>query len=269
MADPTADWSAVDDHEDVDRFTDYLATLTGAEAVRGYKRRSHRLLDLRAGDRVLDVGCGRGDDALMLAEAVGPGGEVVGVDNSETMVEQARERAAEVPAAFAVEDALDLPFADDDFDAARADRVLQHLDAPDEALAELRRVTRPGGRVGVSDPDWVTAIVDTDTGHTDRFLSVEYACPRAPTRGRQLYRLATDGGLVDVDVDTWTLTSTDLAFIEEVGGLAAWTESMVAAGEVTEAEVEEWYEGLGAADERGSFFSSITGFTVVGTVPGE
>lgn len=269
-SDPSGDWSAVDDHEDVDQFTDYLETLTGADAVRAYKRRSHRLLEPTAGDRILDVGCGRGDDALMLAEAVGPGGEVVGVDNSETMVENARERGADVPAVrFAVEDALDLPFADDDFDAARADRVLQHLESPDEALSELRRVTRPGGRVGVSDPDWATAIVDTNTGHTEAFLSLEHACPRHPTTGRQLHRLATGAGLVDVDVDTWTLTSTDLAFIEEAGGLEAWTDAMVAAGEATEAEVEAWFDGLRRADERGSFFSSITGFTVVGRVPGE
>lgn len=140
------EWDDIDTSKHAEQFTEFLETVTGAEAIQAYKRRSHRLLRPADGDRILDVGCGTGDDVLMLAERVGSDGEVVGIDNSETMVETAREQGRDVPMArFEIDDARDLSFADDSFDAARADRVLQHLEAPAEALAELRRVTRPWG----------------------------------------------------------------------------------------------------------------------------
>jgi ubiquinone/menaquinone biosynthesis C-methylase UbiE len=145
--------------------------------------------------------------------------------------------------------------------------VLQHLEAPAEAIAELRRVTRPGGCVGMSDPDWRTALLDTPTGYSERFLSLDYAAPRTPTMGRQLQRLARAAGLVEVDIETWTLLSTEFAFLNQAGELAAWTDAMQAAGDVTAAAVDDWFEGLRRADEAGELFGSITGFTVVGTVP--
>lgn len=263
----SADWSDVDARDDPEQFTDYLETVTGAKAVQAYKRRSHQLLRPSRGDRILDVGCGTGQDVLMLAELVGPDGEVVGVDNSETMVETARQQGNDVPTVrFAVEDALDLPFADSHFDAARVDRILQHLEAPAEAIMELQRVTKPCGRIGLSDSDWETMILAAPGGYSEAFLSMDYATPRTPTMGRHLYRYAREAGLTEIDVDTWTPVSTDLAFIRQAGELDTWTDAMRAAGEVTESEVEQWYQGLEQADERGMLFGSLTGFTVAGTV---
>lgn len=121
----------------------------------------------------------------MHAELVGSDGKVVGVDVSETTVEAARERGNEVSTVqFAVDDAHDLSFPDESSDAARADRVLQHLASPAEAPSELRRVTRPGGCVGISDLDWATAIIDTPGGYSERFLSLEFASLRTPNMGR-------------------------------------------------------------------------------------
>lgn len=211
---------------------------------------------------------GTGEDVLMLAEFVSPEGEVVGVDTSKKMVETAREQGNDMPAVgFTVDGAHDLSFADDSFDAARVDRVLQHLDAPAEALAELRRVTRPGGRVGISDPDWETNILDAPGGYSEQFLSLEHAGTRHPTMGRQLYRLAREAGLDDIDIDTWTSISTDLAFLKEVEELEAWTDAMQATGEVTATEVTEWFEGLRRADKRGVLFGSITGSLSPGQYP--
>lgn len=84
-----------------------------------------------------------------------------------------------------------------------------------------------------------------------------------------MQRLAKDAGLVDIAIDTWTLTSRDFGFLNEAGELDAWTDATLAAGEVTMSGVEEWFEGLRQADQRGELFGSIKGFTVVGTVPEE
>lgn len=266
--DQARDWGDIDEEDDPEVFAEYLETVTGTEAVLEYKRRSHRLLHPQPGDRILDVGCGTGQDVLMLAELVGPEGSVVGIDNSEAMVETARQQAGDVPTvSFDVDDAVDLSFPDDHFDAARMDRVLQHLDEPMQAVRELRRVTRPGGRVGITDSDWETATLDTPTGHTDAFLQIEHASPRHPRTGRRLYRFAREAGLTGLDIDPWTGVSTELDFIAEAIDLDGWTATMEANGVASSQEIEAWRSGLREADERDQLFGSLTGFTVVGTVP--
>lgn len=189
MSDPdgTRDWTDIDADADPEEFVMAMQSVADIGPVERYKRRSHQLLRPEAGDRILDVGCGPGHDVRMLVELVGEGGEVVGVDNSQSMIETARaEATGQARVRFEVDDALDLSFEDDSFDAARADRVLQHLESPTTAIDELRRVTRPGGWIGVSDSDFETIFIDTPSGHTERFLSVEHAPNRNPTMGRQL-----------------------------------------------------------------------------------
>ncbi len=105
------------------------------------------LLALRGGERVLDVGCGAG----ALAYAVAPvAREVVAVDSDASMVEVAR---ANAPANVRVElaDGERLPFDDGEFDVAATLRTLHHTLHPGRLVAELVRVTKPGGIVFVVD----------------------------------------------------------------------------------------------------------------------
>jgi ubiquinone/menaquinone biosynthesis C-methylase UbiE len=87
----------VDRTVDPSEFVSCLDAVTAHEAVRASKRQTFALMNVRAGHAVLDVGCGAGDDLRSLAELVGPTGRVVGVDNSETMLHQARERTHGLP----------------------------------------------------------------------------------------------------------------------------------------------------------------------------
>lgn len=270
MSDPNQprDWTDIDADADPDEFVMAMQSVADIGPVERYKRQSHQLLRPEPGDRILDVGCGPGHDALLLAELVGEDGEVVGVDNSQSMIETARKEAADQAAIrFEVGDALDLSFDDDSFDSARADRVLQHLESPTTAIEELRRVTRPGGWVGVSDTDWETIFIDTPSGHTERFLSVEYAPNRNPTIGRQLLRLARDAGLRDVEVHPMVAHDTDYALLKQAVLLDDWTDAMIDADEVTVEEVEEWIAGVKAADESDRLFAGATVYTVAGQVP--
>lgn len=104
------------------------------------------------GGAALDVCCGTGDLALLMAGQVGPGGRVVGVDFSRPMLELARRKAARWQArGFSVEfvagDALDLPFPDASFDCAAVGFALRNVSDIPRCLAEMARVVRPGGRV--------------------------------------------------------------------------------------------------------------------------
>jgi demethylmenaquinone methyltransferase / 2-methoxy-6-polyprenyl-1,4-benzoquinol methylase len=96
------------------------------------------------GDRVLDACCGTGDLALADLKA---GGRVTGIDFSERMLERARAKSSEVE--WVQGDALALPFADGSFDGATVGFGARNLDDLEAGLRELRRVLRPGGRLGI------------------------------------------------------------------------------------------------------------------------
>jgi demethylmenaquinone methyltransferase / 2-methoxy-6-polyprenyl-1,4-benzoquinol methylase len=98
-----------------------------------------------AGDRVLDACCGTGDLAVAARRA--GAGEVVGLDFSEPMLERARRKDATVE--WIQGDLLDLPFEDASFDAATVGFGVRNVADLEGGLAELRRVLRPGGRLGI------------------------------------------------------------------------------------------------------------------------
>ena len=141
---PEHAFTAVDDQDDPSAWIDLLDRTRQEPAYSAYKQRVAELLEPSPGGTYLEVGCGTGDDALALSGRFGVA--VAGVDLSSAMVEEARRRGLS-KAHVASADAL--PFDDARFDGCWADRVLQHLERPEAALAEMARVTRPGGRVVV------------------------------------------------------------------------------------------------------------------------
>ena len=99
---------------------------------------------VRPGDTVLDACCGTGDLAIAAARA---GGRVVGLDFSQAMLGRARRKAPELE--WLEGDLLALPFAAASFDAATVGFGVRNVEDLARALAELRRVLRPGGRLGI------------------------------------------------------------------------------------------------------------------------
>jgi len=143
-----------------------------------------------AGRRVLDVASGAGQDALALAAA---GARVVAAEPSRRMSAMARWVASErggpgAPPVWVRSWADGLPFADGSFDAALCKGALDHFDRPEEAIAEMARVTRPGGRV-------VLAVANFES-LSCRLLrardSLREARRGLPRRGRQLYDAPSD-----------------------------------------------------------------------------
>ena len=145
-------------------------------------------LDLRAGERLLDLGCGFGRHSY---EALKRGAEVVACDLARAEVEQVRDLARllvaegevgeSVMAAPVQGNALGLPFDDDSFDRVIASEVLEHIDDDESAFAELARVLRPGGRLAVTIPAWLPETVCWK-------LSSDYHAPAVPGGHVRIYR---------------------------------------------------------------------------------
>ena len=112
-----------------------------------WRERAVDIARVQPGDRALDVATGTGDLAVELRRRVGAGGEVVGMDFSEAMLELAREKAPDI--GFEQGNALELAYDDGEFAATTVGFGARNFSDLPRGLAEMARVTRPGGRVVV------------------------------------------------------------------------------------------------------------------------
>ena len=105
------------------------------------------------GERVLDIACGTGLVSFGAARAVGPNGQVLGIDLSERMIDAAERRARDLGLSnciFSRMDAETLALPDASIDVALCALGLMYMPDPEQALREMRRVLRPGGRVSLA-----------------------------------------------------------------------------------------------------------------------
>jgi SAM-dependent methyltransferase len=109
-------------------------------------------LGLRAGDRVLDAGCGTGRALPPLRAAVGRSGVVVGADLTPAMLEAAVRAGRDRDGCLLIADVAALPLRSESLDAVFAAGLIAHLPQPDENLRELARVVRPGGTLALFHP---------------------------------------------------------------------------------------------------------------------
>jgi demethylmenaquinone methyltransferase / 2-methoxy-6-polyprenyl-1,4-benzoquinol methylase len=133
------------------RLYDRMNSVMTAGLHHVWRRRAADLAALAPGDQALDVATGTGDLALELARRVAPGGEVIGCDFAERMLELARMKPVPAGAAvrFETANALSLPYRDAEFAAATVGFGARNFSDLDRGLGEMARVVRPGGRVVV------------------------------------------------------------------------------------------------------------------------
>ena len=243
------------------------------DSVKHLKQRTYELMQLRPGQKALDVGCGPASDTLELGVLVGPQGEVWGVDYDQAMVDEAERRARAMGIAAWVKhqhaESTSLPFASDSFDACRSERLFQHLIDPGGTLKEMVRVTRRGGWIVVLDTDWGTASMDTTETDVERRLMRVHADMAAHNgyAGRQLYRLFKQQDMADVHIEVHCNWSTSYAFTREATLLSQVERIALEAGVVTEQEVRRLRTQMEQADVQGTFFGCANQMLVAGRKP--
>jgi demethylmenaquinone methyltransferase / 2-methoxy-6-polyprenyl-1,4-benzoquinol methylase len=202
------------------RIYDRLNSVMTAGLHHQWRRRAVDLAQLAPGSRVLDVATGTGDLAFELARRIGPEGEVVGADFSDQMLAIARRKAqdgvagpASAPIRFEQANALLLPHANGEFDAATVGFGVRNFSDLDQGLRELVRVVRPGGRVVILEMttpqrpplstffklwfDQVVPVLGRLAGDADAYTYLPSSVRRFPAPAELAARMTT-AGLGDV-----------------------------------------------------------------------
>jgi SAM-dependent methyltransferase len=264
-------YSHIDQTRDPMEYVRKLDERAASDFWQAMKSHMFALLDVHVGDHVLDVGCGTGDDVRALAQAVGPCGRAVGVDSSTTIITVARQRAANSGLAveYYVGDVQRLEFPNESFDCCRAERVLQHLVNPQQALAEMVRVARPGARLVVVEPDYgATQIAGGDPGVTRKLVDRRCAHYQSGRIGIKLSILFKRLGLMNVAFMPVQAVTTNIGDEGEKLLLENYVGPAVAASVVSEEEGTKWIKDLKAAERAGRYRHALTLFLVRGRKPG-
>ncbi|WP_239118199.1 methyltransferase domain-containing protein [Paractinoplanes ferrugineus] len=236
--------------------------------IRRVRQTALEALRPEPGARLLDAGSGAGDVSRGLAAKVGPAGEVIALDSSAATIEAALRRHDGSNVRYLTGDVSAMTLPTDSVDGVWCERLLQHVEDADTAIAELIRVTRPGGRICLVDTDWESLSFDGVPPHLAATVveaSHGRLTPRRLDMGRTLRRRLVDANLLNVTAtpvtclfDDPTSAAVVLPMVNPLLPTTTWP---------TPAAVrEKWFSHVNAAGARGDFLAVLTIWVVTGTV---
>jgi ubiquinone/menaquinone biosynthesis C-methylase UbiE len=238
----------------------------GADAgQRELRAHFYELTAIAPGRRVLEVGCGTGVDTRAMAGLVAPGGSVLGIDPSETLLVEARRRTPpNLPARYEHASGESLPFSVANFDRAVAITTLSHVAEPLPLVQEMARVLRPGGRLGLFDHDMGTFVIDAGDREVTRLIFERYTREvSGMDAGRRIHGLLKTAGLKAVQVVALPLVDTTFSsyfqFVVE-----RYPTRAVEDGLLTAQAAAAWQKDVRDRAAAGRFFGSVVYFAGVG-----
>ncbi|HEX5416412.1 MAG TPA: methyltransferase domain-containing protein, partial [Chloroflexota bacterium] len=235
-------------------------------------------LDPQPGEQILDLGCGNGAATALIADRIGDNGRAVGLDHFPESLAKSRAQCfttTPTPPSLVCGLGQALPFANASFDALLCVDVLEAIPDRESALAEMRRVLKPGGRILLAHGDYESlAYAGADRDLTRRavyayanskFQSYEAADGQM---GRRLWGMFSRAGFTDAEARVVPLVNTE--YREPLVGwtLAQFNADFVAAvSDLTQPEIDRWHQELAAASERGEYFFCANMYVCLGRKP--
>jgi arsenite methyltransferase len=222
-----------------------------------------RAVSPRAQEKALDIGCGPGYLTRELAVAVGSKGKVIGVDVSEPMLALARQRCEGLnQVRFETADALNLPVQDGSVDLACILQVYCYVRELGQALAELHRVLRPGGRAVILDSDFSGIVWESqDRRRMQSVLRAYDGHVAWPDLPRILPRRLHNAGFEMVRCETVPFVTVNYHPNTYVYGLANFIRGFVVNNMGFPAEeANAWLAEFDALEQQHAFFFSLDRF---------
>lgn len=231
------------------------------------------LLAAREARSILDLGCGRGEHLRMLAPNLPANARLVGVDNRESVLEEAREAVAGDPRFEFVRHDLSepLPFSSREFSRVLSVNVLEAIEAKDAFAREVYRVLDPAGRFVCAHYDWESQLFDGPQKDVIRKIVTAYSEWQFASMaavdgwmGRRLWRSFQGLDLFEGRVDAFTHTATRYE-----PGRYGWERAqdfrgLVKRGHITRAEYDSFVAGLAELAAQDRYFYAITMFSYSG-----
>jgi SAM-dependent methyltransferase len=261
-------WGRLNEVADITPILDTLETLP--EGFRQARRTMLEHLGLRANSRVLEAGSGPGTSLPDLAEWIGREGRIVGIDPTRALVAHAQERARATRVAqvsYDVGDIRQIHWPDGAFDAAFCDKILIHVSPVSQAIAELVRVTRAGGRVGTV--EWFSQGMAIAADYPLTRQVLDGSAPAGalnPMVPLELEHLLGDAGLQEIHAGS-VLAECHRYLPSLKVMLPRRVQQAVDLGAISMAAGARWLEELQSRDDRGQFYWAAVVRWAAGTKP--
>lgn len=260
-----ASFDAVDASVDPDALIGFLDAAAAVPGLGAAKRNLLSHLALEQARAVLDVGCGSGADLAAMAGSMPSGAIIWGLDASQTMIAEASRRTVDLrpQVSLRVGDATDLPFPNETFDACLADTVLQHIPDPAQALREMARVTRPGGKIAALEFDLGTTFLDHPDSETTQLILDTFTAATVQGRiGRQLPSLFRLAGFTGVSVTPTVILSNAPFWRRLYGNHVAQLQDQ---NLLDSQEADQWWTILDQQAQAGHFLGGAVAFLATAT----
>ncbi len=240
-----------------DAATKLIAAYRAPDLVRQRDATLQRL-GLNHGERIVDVGCGPGFLCEMMAAAIGPVGQVIGIDISEDLIRFATSSKTSETIDYRVGDATALPVNAEEFDVAVSTQVLEYVADADAALREMARVLRPGGRAFIIDTDfdsWVWHAGDAERmARIMKAWDMHCADPRLP---RTLAPRLRAAGFRVVNVEAYPVLSTSYRAGDFCHGLSRLMADFLPKQGFDPCVLDAWLADLAETEQRNASFFSL------------
>jgi arsenite methyltransferase len=215
-------------------------------------------LNLKRGERVIDIGCGPGFLCENMAAAIGPTGCVVGIDISEDLIDFATKHKSGETIEYRVGNATALPIDAEQFDVAVSTQVIEYVADADAALCEIARVLQPGGRAFIVDTDfdsWVWHAADAERmARMMKGWEMHCADPRLP---RTLIPRLRAAGFKIVGVEGYPIINTTYRPGDFSYGLTQLIADFLVTRSFDRPVLDGWLADLSATERRNSSFFSL------------
>jgi ubiquinone/menaquinone biosynthesis C-methylase UbiE len=250
---------------EIEAYISALESFNQIPQLQELKRVGHERIGIGPGAHALEVGCGFGLETLRLAH-MATDGKVAGCDLSADFLAEARRRAqrAGLDIAFTQARAEALPYANHSFGILWAERLLIYVPDVRQAVSEMRRVLRPGGRAALIEPDISTTTINL----ADRALVRRVMGHEADTNVAHgwlpglLREVLEEAGFRDTELATRVVV-----FAPELAAnyFAQCGRSAATAGVISDAELEAWNAGIEELVARKRLFATVGYFLFTAT----
>jgi len=263
-------WKKVDQTKPND-FIQYVDKLTKSDTIIYLTEKTFNKFNVQNGNKVIDLGCGAGKDLMALGKMTGPEGEVVGVDLSQQMVNVASARVASEKHIKVICGSADkTEYPDSYFDRARCERLLQHVPHPMDFINEMVRVTKSGGKIAVTDPDWESSRVSCpETGFESITKAIFFDCKfnAHPSIGVNLkHYFKQNSALKNTEIIPAMFTLNSLADANDILCLFPRADLAYEQKLITADQLATFKSEMIERDNNGTFLFTLTIFTCIADV---